>query len=139
VLGRYSPARERLVALWACGLLALYALSLAILELAQQLGSGTVEAKFQRGHTGVSGAWALVALVFLYFGLRKHARAFQLVGFGVFGVVLAKIFFYDLPSLSSVTRALSFLAVGALMLIAGYFYERLAGPGPPASPAGGAT
>ena len=49
-----------------------------------------------------------------------------LIGFGVFGVVLAKIFFYDLPSLSSVTRALSFMAVGALLLTAGYFYQRLA-------------
>jgi uncharacterized membrane protein len=40
-------------------------------------------------------------------------------------VSLAKIFLYDLPSLSSITRALSFLAVGALLLLGGFFYQRL--------------
>ena len=41
------------------------------------------------------------------------------------GVSLAKIFLYDLANLSSVTRALSFLAVGAVLLLAGFFYQRL--------------
>jgi uncharacterized membrane protein len=32
---------------------------------------------------------------------------------------------HDLPSLSSVQRALSFLAVGAVLLLGGFFYQRL--------------
>jgi hypothetical protein len=44
----------------------------------------------------------------------------------MFTVSLAKIFVFDLPSLSSVTRALSFLAVGAVLLLGGFFYQRLA-------------
>ena len=45
--------------LWGAGLLGLYALSLAILELSEALGSATVQAAFQRGHTAVSAVWAL--------------------------------------------------------------------------------
>jgi hypothetical protein len=41
----------------------------------------------------------------------------------VIPVSLAKIFLYDLPSLSSITRALSFLAVGAVLLLGGFFYS----------------
>ena len=38
---------------------------------------------------------------------------------------LGKLFLYDLSTLSSVSRALSFLAVGAVLLLAGFFYQRL--------------
>jgi uncharacterized membrane protein len=47
------------------------------------------------------------------------------VGFGLFAVSLAKIFLYDLTFLSSITRALSFLAVGAVLLLGGFFVQRL--------------
>jgi uncharacterized membrane protein len=43
----------------------------------------------------------------------------------LFGVSLGKLFLYDLSELSSVTRALSFLAVGAVLLLAGFFTQRL--------------
>jgi uncharacterized membrane protein len=46
-------------------------------------------------------------------------------GFALFAVSLAKLFLFDLPSLSPVTRALSFLAVGAVLLLGGFFYQRL--------------
>jgi uncharacterized membrane protein len=45
--------------------------------------------------------------------------------FGLFGISLAKIFLYDPPALTSITRALSFLAVGAALLLGGFFYQRL--------------
>ena len=41
---------------------------------------------------------------------------------------LAKIFLYDLANLSSITRALSFLAVGSFLLVGGLVYQRLADP-----------
>ncbi len=43
----------------------------------------------------------------------------------LFGLTLAKIFLYDLATLSPVARALSFLAVGAVLLLGGFFYQRL--------------
>ena len=41
------------------------------------------------------------------------------------GDTLAKIFLFDVATLSSVARALSFLAVGAVLLLGGFFYQRL--------------
>jgi uncharacterized membrane protein len=46
-------------------------------------------------------------------------------GFALFAVSLGKLFLYDLSQLSSITRALSFLAVGAVLLLAGFFTQRL--------------
>jgi uncharacterized membrane protein len=60
----------------------------------------------------------------LYLGLTRRG-ALRLAGFALFGVSLAKLFLYDLTFLSSLSRALSFLAVGALLLLGGFFYQRL--------------
>ena len=111
---------------WAVGLLGVYAASLSLLGLAQQLGPD-VDTAFQRGHTAISSLWGAIGLVVLYLGLKRELPSLRLAGFAIFGVSLAKIFLYDLSRLSSVTRALSFLAVGAVLLLAGFFYQRLAG------------
>jgi uncharacterized membrane protein len=84
-----------------------------------------VTSAFQRGHTGVSTFWGLIGLAVLYAGLTRASASLRLAGFALLGLSLAKIFFYDLSMLSSVTRALSFLAVGAVLLLAGFFYQRL--------------
>ena len=49
----------------------------------------------------------------------------RLAALGLFALALGKLFLYDLSTLSSVSRALSFLAVGAVLLLAGFFYQRL--------------
>jgi uncharacterized membrane protein len=110
---------------WAAGVLVVYALSLALLELVEQVVPGDVKTDFQRGHTIVSALWGTLGLALLYTGLRRGSRALRLGGFALFGVSVGKVFFYDLPSLSPVARALSFLAVGAVLLLGAFFYQRL--------------
>jgi uncharacterized membrane protein len=107
------------------GVLLFYAVSLSILEIAEIATNADVDTKFQRGHTGVSAFWGLISLGLLYFGLTRRSRALRLAGFGLFGVTLVKIFLYDLAFLSSLTRALSFIAVGGVLLFAGFFYQRV--------------
>jgi uncharacterized membrane protein len=115
----------RAIALALAGVVALYAASLAILELFQWASPASVATDFQRGHTAVSALWGLVGLALLYLGLTRHSRAFRLAGFALFAVSLAKLFLYDLSYLSSLARAFSFLAVGAVLLLGGFFYQRL--------------
>jgi hypothetical protein len=110
---------------WLAGGLAVYGVSLVILQLVEWLSSApTLDTEFQRGHTAVSAFWGLLALALLYAGLKRRRRMLRVAGLAFFPVILAKIFFFDLPSLSSVTRALSFLAVGAVLLLGGFFYQR---------------
>lgn len=116
--------RGRVTAWWIAGLVGLYAASLSILELLERISPEDVQTNFQRGHTAVSALWGLLGLVLLYLGLTR-VLALRVAGFVLFGLGLAKIFLYDLRELSSVTRALSFLAVGAVLLLGGFFYQRL--------------
>jgi len=117
--------RLRLSAIWTGGALAVYAASIAILEAAQRISPESVHTNFQRGHTAVSAFWGLLALVSLYVGLSRRRGLLRGGGFVLFGISLGKIFLFDLTSLSSAQRALSFLAMGAVLLLGGFFYQRL--------------
>ena len=119
---RTPPLRTGLT--WVCGALGLYAATLAILEASEDLGGG-VHSAFQRGHTAVSCLWGVVGLTLLVLGLKRGGRHLQLGGFALFGLALVKLFVYDLSFLSSIARAVSFLAVGALLVVGGFFYQRL--------------
>jgi uncharacterized membrane protein len=120
----YVRKAVRTPLLWIAGALGLFATTLAILEASERAG-GSVSTAFQRGHTGVSAVWAIVGLALLILGL-KRSRTLQAGGLTLFGISLAKLFLYDLSSLSSVTRAFSFVAVGMLIMVGGFFYQRLA-------------
>ena len=116
---------------------ALYAVSLGILGLAEAVSSASVETDFERGHTAVSGLWALVGLALLVVGLLRGSALIRYAGLALFGLSLAKIFLYDLASLSSVARAFSFILVGGLLLAGGFFLQRLSdrlGPRAPDAP-----
>jgi uncharacterized membrane protein len=117
--------RFRLAAGWVAGALGVYAGSLAILEALQRLSPEDVHTNFQRGQTAVSAFWGILALISLYAGLRQRRGLLRGGGFILFAISLGKIFLFDLPSLSSAQRALSFLAVGAVLLLGGFFYQRL--------------
>jgi uncharacterized membrane protein len=124
VLARESVQLRRALT-WICGALGLYAATLAILEASEGIGGG-IETAFQRGHTAVSSLWGVVGLALLVAGLKRGRRELQFGGFALFGIALAKLFVYDLAFLSSIARAFSFIAVGALLVVAGFFYQRLA-------------
>jgi uncharacterized membrane protein len=130
-------AQTRVLLGVVAGGLALYGASLGILEIAERVSSASVETDFERGHTAVSGLWALVGLGLLVLGLLRGSALIRYGGLAVFGLSLAKIFLYDLASLSSVARAFSFILVGGLLLAGGFFLQRLSdriGPRPPGAP-----
>lgn len=115
----------RLTGYGSAALLGIYTGSLSILGLAEVLGDASVATDFQRGHSGVSAFWGTIGLAALYVGLRRGERWLRLAGFALFGLALAKLFLYDLTFLSSITRAASFLAVGAVLLFGGFLIQRL--------------
>jgi uncharacterized membrane protein len=134
---RFKPADEldgliddsveaaRRALLWTLAGLGLYAASLSILGAAEALSTAGEKTEFQRGHTAVSACWGIVAFTALLIGRRRGLQVLRLAALGLFALALGKLFLYDLSTLSSVSRALSFLAVGAVLLLAGFFYQRL--------------
>jgi uncharacterized membrane protein len=71
--------------------------------------------------TCLSLFWTVLALTAMLIAARKRERIVWLVGAALLGVVIAKLFLIDLSRIGSVERIISFVGVGLLMLVVGYF------------------
>jgi len=68
----------------------------------------------------VSVLWALTALGLMVLGARRAVRLLWFGGAGLLVLEVAKLFLVDLSGRGTVSRIVSFLAVGGLMLLIGY-------------------
>ncbi len=74
--------------------------------------------------------WSLLGLAAMSFATRTGRRKLWLSGAGLMAVVVLKLFLIDLSGHGGLARIVSFLSVGALLLLAGYL-----SPLPPSRPA----
>jgi uncharacterized membrane protein len=65
--------------------------------------------------------WSLTALAVMVAAHRRRSRQGWLVGAGLLAVVVAKLFIVDLVGVGTLARIVSFVGVGVIMLVVGYF------------------
>ncbi|THF63314.1 DUF2339 domain-containing protein [Pseudothauera rhizosphaerae] len=65
--------------------------------------------------------WTLIALAVMVAGARRTQRAPWIAGAVLMGVVVGKLFLVDLSNVGGIERVVSFLGVGVLMLVIGWF------------------
>jgi uncharacterized membrane protein len=71
--------------------------------------------------TSIAIFWSLTALVIMTIATRRSLRPFWIAGATLLGGVVAKLFLVDLASQGTVARIVSFVAVGILLLVIGWF------------------
>ena len=69
----------------------------------------------------VSIFWTVLALVTMLTAHRRGLRVLWVAGAALMAVVVVKLFFVDLAKIGGIERIVSFIAVGVLMLVIGYF------------------
>lgn len=120
---RLTPPDPRLLPGAAAGLLflwlnaalirALHYLAGTPLDLEGVMRSFTVQA-------ALSIFWGLLGFAAMGYAARRAQRTAWLAGAGLMAVLLAKMFLVDTAGRGTLARIVSFLAVGALLLLAGY-------------------
>ena len=70
---------------------------------------------------GWSIVWTLIALALMLFGHLRVRRELWLVGAVLIALVVAKLFFIELGNRGGLERIVSFIGVGVLLLVVGYF------------------
>jgi uncharacterized membrane protein len=73
----------------------------------------------------LSAFWAVVGLAAVVAGLQRDLKPLRLGGLALLLLAAAKVFLYDLSELESIYRALSFIALGLLLLAGAFAYQRL--------------
>lgn len=71
--------------------------------------------------TGFSILWTLLAMGLMLYAKRREQRVPWLAGAGLLGVVVAKLLFVDMSQAEGIARIITFIGVGVLMLLIGYF------------------
>ncbi|WP_234407670.1 DUF2339 domain-containing protein [Pseudomonas bohemica] len=82
-----------------------------------------------RVQAGLSIVWTLMALTLMIGGHLRARRDAWIVGAVLIGIVVAKLFFVELSNRGGLERIVSFIGVGILLLVVGYF-----APLPPKNP-----
>jgi len=71
--------------------------------------------------TSLSIFWAVLAIAAMLLATRRGDRPMWFAGLSLLAVVIAKLFFVDLSTVGSIERIVSFIGVGLLMLVVGYY------------------
>jgi uncharacterized membrane protein len=91
----------------------------------------------------LSITWAVCGVVAMVLGHSRRVRTLWVAGAALLGVVVLKLFFVELADRGGLFRIVSFIGVGALLLLVGYFApvppkkeeeNEVQGPGPVPEP-----
>jgi uncharacterized membrane protein len=79
----------------------------------------------QKGQALLSALWALTGAGAVVAGLVRDVAPLRRAGLALLMVTVAKVFLYDLASLTSIYRVASFIVLGLLLLCAAFAWQRL--------------
>jgi len=71
--------------------------------------------------SALSILWSLLAMITIIAAKIRYQRDLWLVGAGLLGIVVLKLFVVELSRSGTIERIISFIVVGVLMLLIGYF------------------
>jgi uncharacterized membrane protein len=127
----YREARRWLI---AGGVLTLLYLASIAITTAFQPAAGSANIALldlsirQEGQVLLSAFWSLVGVAGLIVGLRRNNLPIRNGSLGLLLVTIAKVFLYDLSTLTSIYRVVSCIALGLLLLAGAFAYQRLRPP-----------
>ncbi len=73
---------------------------------------------------GLSIICGVYALALIFAGIIRKKKHLRIGGMCLFGLTLLKLFFYDLSSLSTISKTIVLLMLGILLLVASFLYNK---------------
>jgi len=102
-----------------------FALLAVSLEFWDYFGRGNVSSDHSLAqHLAISILWTFYATALISFGLLRGSALLRWQALVLLGVVVVKVFLYDLASLDRVYRILSFFILGSALLAVSFLYTR---------------
>ncbi len=105
--------------------LALFAVSAMVMRVWHEYGGVAWRLRELLASFGLQASlsivWALLAIGLMVRGNQQSARSLWFTGASLMGVVVAKLFLVELGNSGGVARIVSFIVVGVLLLLVGWF------------------
>ncbi|HET9801898.1 MAG TPA: DUF2339 domain-containing protein, partial [Candidatus Acidoferrum sp.] len=111
-------------------LINIFALTALSLEFWDYFGKGVtgMEADLAR-HLSLSVLWTIYATILILLGVQQKSALLRWQALVLFGLVVIKVFLYDLASLDRAYRILSFFVLGSLLMVVSFLYTKRAAKG----------
>lgn len=90
-------------------------------ELVHWLEMSRIEDSFK---LALSILWGGYALFLIIVGLLKEQKHLRIAALALFGVTLIKLFVYDMADMSTISKTIVMIILGALLLIASFLYNK---------------
>jgi hypothetical protein len=103
--------------------LMMHTVTLAFLS-AEYLCWTTVRGSDNQYKLGLSILWGLYAMMLVVLGIWKKQKHLRLAGILLFLVTLIKLFLYDLAGAGTITKTVSFISLGVLLLVVSFLYNK---------------
>lgn len=107
----------------AINVYALIALSMELWDFFGGLQSYTNQG-WSAQELSLSILWTIYATGLILFGMMRRSPLLRWQALALFAVVVVKVFFFDLASLSRLDRIISFFVLGTLLLAVSFLYQR---------------
>jgi uncharacterized membrane protein len=83
-----------------------------------------IDDAWNRFHLRMSGTWIVYSILLMALGFVRRLRAVRVGALLLLLVTILKVFLYDLSFLEQPYRIVSFIALGVILLLAGFLYQR---------------
>ncbi|NOX67965.1 MAG: DUF2339 domain-containing protein [Gammaproteobacteria bacterium] len=124
----HVPVRQQQVAMVALAGMAFCLTTLMVVRGVHQFGNVIWDEFALRRSVSVQSAlsiyWAALGFGSMIVGTRQARYWIWMTGVGLMVVVVLKLFFVDLGNTGTIARIISFLGVGGLLMVVGYFAPR---------------
>lgn len=107
----------------AANVYAIAALSLEIWDVFGRMSTLGIDRSLAQ-ELALSTLWLLYALTLLILGVWKKSTAVRWQSLGLLGIVIIKVFLFDLSFLDRFYRIMSFLLLGVALLLISFYYQR---------------
>ena len=72
----------------------------------------------------LTASWSFLALAFFTAGIALRERMYRYLGLGVLACALGRVVIFDVWKLETFYRILSFMALGIVLLVLGFIYNK---------------
>lgn len=111
-------------------LINVFALVALSLEFWDYFGTTTIGMDIDHArHLSLSVLWTVYASALIFLGWRQKSALLRWQALILFGLVVVKVFIFDLASLDRAYRILSFLVLGLVLMAVSFVYSRRAAKG----------
>lgn len=68
--------------------------------------------------------WTILASIFIYIGLKRNIQEYSKIGFALVGLMVLKLYGYDVWQMDNISRISAFIVLGIILLLSSFTFQR---------------